>query len=370
METARSPSDFIYQQKEDLGSQHAEPFASGVPQSMKNKLSCSEGQSFGTALGTEQETQFYEYDNSPQYRLNNASQVQISRGTTLYWPASPLSPTTSQPKQQLFADYRSSLQDPWHSPPYVLPPMSYHASPHRPEATLDYQMDCDGQPSGNQPTSYAPGNSHSSIASVVSIASKDSNQIPQVYTAVGRIHELCLRATSTYLSALDANRRARESCSPRPPAPSAPRDDNNPDPDPNGNTGNTGRHTEAPCRQRDDTTNGRFPTPSTSLLKNISIICNQLWTGSQRERLEVLNVEREAAKTMMLLLEWAETVVLGDYDEWALAGEDAFWKVVHAGRHLCDWLGVQESIDAMNELKMQLFGEVGGAREEENASTE
>ncbi|KAK7951867.1 uncharacterized protein PG986_007595 [Apiospora aurea] len=37
-----------------------------------------------------------------------------------------------------------------------------------------------------------------------------------------------------------------------------------------------------------------------------------------------LNVEREAAKTMALLLEWAETVVLGDYDEWALAGEDAF----------------------------------------------
>ncbi|KAK7969804.1 hypothetical protein PG996_001757 [Apiospora saccharicola] len=128
--------------------------------------------------------------------------------------------------------------------------------------------------------------------------------------------------------------------------------------------------TESPCcRQRDDTTNGRCPPPSTSLLKNISIICNQLWTGSQRDRLDVLNMEREAAKTMALLLEWAETVVLGDYDEWALAGLNAFWKVVHAGRHLCDWLGVKENIDAMNELEARLVEEVGGARDEEKAST-
>lgn len=370
MEVVKSPSDFIYQQKEELGSQHAETIAIGVPQSMESKLSCPEGQSVGTAPGTERETQFHGYDNPHQHRLNNDTRAQISRESTPYWSASSMSPTMSQPKQQLFADYRPSLQDSWQSPPYVLPSMPYHASPHRPEANMDYQTDYDSKASEHQPASFTPGNSHSSIASVASIASKDSNQIPQVYTAIGRIHELCLRATSTYLSALDANRRARERCSPSPPASGAlplPDDSNT---NRNVSTGNNGRQTETPCcRQRDDTTNGRSPPPSSSLLKNISIICNQLWTGSQRDRLDVLNVEREAAKTMALLLEWAETVVLGDYDEWALAGGDAFCKVVRAGRHLCDWLGVQESIDTMNELETQLFGEVGGVGGEESAST-
>ncbi|KAK8049133.1 hypothetical protein PG994_010863 [Apiospora phragmitis] len=223
---------------------------------------------------------------------------------------------------------------------------------------MDYQLDCDNPSSDQQPASFAPGTSRSSIGSAASVANGESNQIPQVYIAIGRIHEACLRATSTYLGALDANRRARESCSPLPRTPGALRDDNN------------SNHTKPPFHHQQGDSNRRVPQPSSSLLKNISTICNQLWTGSQRDRLDVLNVEREAAKTMALLLEWAETVVLGDYYEWALAGEDAFWKVVHAGRHLCDWLGVQESIDAMDELETQLVRESGGGTgSEERAST-
>ncbi|KAK7987936.1 Tyrosine-protein phosphatase non-receptor type 9 [Apiospora arundinis] len=218
-------------------------------------------------------------------------------------------------------------------------------------------MDCDGPPSKQQPSSFTPGTRHSSIVSLISHGSGDTNQIPQAYFAIGRIHEICLRATSTYLSAIDMNRRARRSRSPLPTTPSAQLDDNEND----NKICNTSSHTGTSShRQRQsDTTNFQIPQPSSSLLKNTSVICNQLWMGSQRERLDVLNVEREAAKTMALLLEWAETVVLGDYDEWALAGEDAFWKVVHAGRHLCDWLGVQENIDAMNELRTQLNSDIG-----------
>ncbi|KAK8095387.1 hypothetical protein PG999_013409 [Apiospora kogelbergensis] len=224
---------------------------------------------------------------------------------------------------------------------------------------MDYQMDCDGPPSDQQPTTFTPGARHRSIASAASHGSRDSNQVPQVYIAIGRIHEICLRATSIYLSALDANRRARESCPALPTTPRTLFNDNN-----DSSNCNTGSHAGSPCHhpQQDENTTRQIPQPSNSLLKNISIICNQLWKGSQRDRLDVLNVEREAAKTMALLLEWAETVVLGDYDEWALAGEDAFWKVVHAGRHLCDWLGVQESIEAMNELETQLASEVGGIK--------
>ncbi|KAK8056703.1 hypothetical protein PG993_001930 [Apiospora rasikravindrae] len=214
---------------------------------------------------------------------------------------------------------------------------------------MDYQMEC-SHPLGDQPPpSFTPGTSRGSLASVGSVANRESNQIPQVYIAIGKIHEICLRATSTYLGALDANRRARESCSPISQTPNTLRDDKK------------SNHTNPLGHPHQGNSNSRVPQPSSSLLKNVSTICTQLWMGSQRDRLDVLNVEREAAKTMALLLEWAETVVLGDYDEWALAGEDAFWKVVRAGRHLCEWLGVQESIDAMNELQTQLADE-GGTR--------
>ncbi len=41
-----------------------------------------------------------------------------------------------------------------------------------------------------------------------------------------------------------------------------------------------------------------------------------LWTGAQRDRLDVLDVERLAVDAMAGLLSWAETVALGDRDEW------------------------------------------------------
>lgn len=86
-----------------------------------------------------------------------------------------------------------------------------------------------------------------------------------------------------------------------------------------------------------------------------------LWTGSQRDRLHVLNVERLAIESMGRLMHWAETVALSSEDEWRVADDQALWQVLDAGRNLCSWLGVPDAVHAMEALEGEVLGEYGGS---------
>lgn len=85
-----------------------------------------------------------------------------------------------------------------------------------------------------------------------------------------------------------------------------------------------------------------------------------LWAGSQRDRLDVLNVERTTVGIMSHLLCWAETVALGDYDEWQMADEEALLQVLQAGKNLCNWLdvpgGIQDIEDLDNNVAEFVYG--------------
>ncbi|KAI1079413.1 hypothetical protein F5B20DRAFT_543451 [Whalleya microplaca] len=195
----------------------------------------------------------------------------------------------------------------------------------------------------------------------ISIHSSNSEQVHRICTIVRTVHNICLESTKTYLNTHEANRRARASDSP-PLQPS--RSSTTPDDGPaassqgqsspdssNVNSSNGNRPLHYQKNRGNPFARPYIPPPTNSLLKNISGICNMLWTGSQRDRLNVLNVERLAVETMGRLLAWAETVVLGDYDEWVFAEEEALWRVVDAGRNLCAWLGVPDGIRAMEILE-------------------
>ncbi|RYP63829.1 hypothetical protein DL770_009293 [Monosporascus sp. CRB-9-2] len=184
----------------------------------------------------------------------------------------------------------------------------------------------------------------------ISVYGSSAEQSHRVCTAVRTVHDICLQSTQTYLYTHRANRLARGATPPasaNPPPPAA--------------AGDTHRHshtmTTEPPPPRDTTVqaSARIPDPTDSLLQNVSNICTMLWASSQRSRLEVLNVERLAIEDMGNLLGWAETVALGDYDEWR-AAEDAFWYVFEAGRKLCAWLGVADGIQAMATLESDIWG--------------
>ncbi|KAI1373602.1 hypothetical protein F4677DRAFT_211622 [Hypoxylon crocopeplum] len=191
-----------------------------------------------------------------------------------------------------------------------------------------------------------PSDQHSSAAAsstdsrTISIPSNSAESIRQLCAAVHAVHDICLQSSKTYLETHLANHRARasnlsslasrstgcmdgagSSCS---------------------NSSNGGKGKCEDCSP--------IPPSTNSLLKNVSSVCNMLWTVSQRDRLDVLNVERMAVDNMSHLLCWAETVALGDYDEWRLADEEALWQVLEAGRNLCAWLGVPDGIQAMDAL--------------------
>ncbi|RYO96466.1 hypothetical protein DL764_007461 [Monosporascus ibericus] len=184
----------------------------------------------------------------------------------------------------------------------------------------------------------------------ISVYGSSAEQSHRVCTAVRTVHDICLQSTQTYLYTHQANRLARGAT---PPASA--------NPPPPAGAGNSHRHsnfmTTEPPPPRDTTVRApaRIPDPTDSLLQNVSSICTMLWASSQHSRLEVLNVERLAVEDMGNLLGWAETVALGDYDEWR-AAEDAFWCIFEAGRKLCAWLGVADGIQAMAMLESDIWG--------------
>ncbi|ETS86783.1 hypothetical protein PFICI_00611 [Pestalotiopsis fici W106-1] len=191
-----------------------------------------------------------------------------------------------------------------------------------------------------------------------SIYSNASGNFEQFCDALNVVHDICLAATRAHLGSHHANRQARASYS-----------------------GDAGHHRESdnPITVTDNeykqpsvaeglyhgptTSSHAHPVPalnseqatipnvSSSLLKNISSICNMLWAGSQRDRLTVLNVERLAVDNMAKLLSWGETVALHDSDERALGNYETLHRALDAGKNLCAWLGAHESVLEMEELE-------------------
>ncbi|KAF7524294.1 hypothetical protein G7054_g11461 [Neopestalotiopsis clavispora] len=190
-----------------------------------------------------------------------------------------------------------------------------------------------------------------------STCSNASDQIEQLCDALNIVHDICLEATRAYLGSHHANRQARAShsnsdshhCRSEDPITAIDHENKTSDvpEDPyHGPTASSRAH-PVPYQDGSQTT---IPHISSSLLKNISNICNMLWAGSQRDRLTVLNVERLAVDNMAKLLLWGETVVLDDSEGKALNDRETFHRVLDAGKHLCVWLGAQESLRDMEEL--------------------
>ncbi|KAI0140164.1 hypothetical protein F4776DRAFT_580404 [Hypoxylon sp. NC0597] len=180
----------------------------------------------------------------------------------------------------------------------------------------------------------------------LSIHSGNPERTQRICTAVHAVHDICLRSTKTFLDSHLVNRRARVSNSPHGiPPDQLKAETSNTRSGININIDNTwNTHTQNIARSP-------IPLSSNSLLNNISSICTMLWAGSQRDRLDVLNVERAAVENMGRILCWAETVALGDYDEWNMADEEALRQVLEAGRNLCDWLQVPDGIQGMDALE-------------------
>lgn len=210
------------------------------------------------------------------------------------------------------------------------------------------------QHSGNRQTSSATESTLSHHR--FSFCSDTSEQGSQFDDAVGAVHRICLEATKAYLGSHHANRQARAShsgtaghhCESGKSATTPGRDndlrsmagDLNDVPTTSSRPGAIHSHLQAP-----------IPYVSSSLLKNVSGICNMLWVGSQRDRLTVLNVERIAVDNMAKLLSWAEMVALCDYDGWVAGNFDLFHRVLDAGKNLCAWLGVRETLAEMEALE-------------------
>ncbi|KAI1094779.1 hypothetical protein F5B19DRAFT_414801 [Rostrohypoxylon terebratum] len=188
--------------------------------------------------------------------------------------------------------------------------------------------------------------------------SSNSGQSNRICAIVHAVHDICLQSTKTWLDTHLVNRRARASNSSllsdehldfadgvsSPIHPKTERESKN------CFTNSLESRTDIDFRTSRGNISYPFPRPTNSLLKNVSSICNMLWAGSQRDRLDVLNVERTTVGIMNHLLCWSETVALGDYDEWQMADEEALLRVLQAGKNLCNWLDVPDGIQAIGDL--------------------
>ncbi|KAI2463671.1 hypothetical protein F4781DRAFT_440338 [Annulohypoxylon bovei var. microspora] len=189
-----------------------------------------------------------------------------------------------------------------------------------------------------------------------SIHSSSSERADQVCATVQAVHDVCLQSTKTWLDTHLVNRRARASDSPllsgQHAAPTST----------DGISPHDQLRADSGCDEGGSSGSYDPIPPSTnSLLKNVSSICGMLWAGSQRDRLDVLNVERATVGTMSRLLCWAETVALGDYDERAIADGEALGRVMQAGRSLCGWLDVPDGVRAMEVLDGDVMGSGSGS---------
>ncbi|KAF3059367.1 hypothetical protein GL218_05063 [Daldinia childiae] len=200
----------------------------------------------------------------------------------------------------------------------------------------------------------------------VSIPSSSTGPIMNTYATARTVHDICLQATRTYLDTHIANRRARAAsqgwsmaCN----GSSSRGSSNGTSTNNSSNTtdsSNNNSNNNNICTHNFTFNSNAIPPSTPSLLLNTSSICSMLWTGSQRDRLHVLNVERLAIESMGRLMHWAETVALSSEDEWRVADEQALWQALDAGRNLCSWLGVPDAMHAMEALEGEVMEEYGG----------
>ncbi|KAI1467362.1 uncharacterized protein F4812DRAFT_459467 [Daldinia caldariorum] len=232
-------------------------------------------------------------------------------------------------------------------PPWLSPP-----SGHSPDSTLPHSSASISTPTDNLNRASSLAASSSRTVSIPSNSNSSSSsstrRFVNICAAIRAVHDICLQSTRTYIDTHIANRRARAAsqgwstvC----------RD--------SGSGSGSGSRSSRTGSHSNSTTHTAIPPSTPSLLLNTSSICSMLWSGSQRDRLHVLNVERLAIETMGRLMRWAETVTLGEWDEWQGAEEQTLWQVLEAGRHLCDWLGVPDAIQAMEVLECEVLGEYG-----------
>ncbi|OTB16068.1 hypothetical protein K445DRAFT_22383 [Daldinia sp. EC12] len=203
--------------------------------------------------------------------------------------------------------------------------------------------------SHNRTSSLAASSSRTvsipSNSTISSSSSSSTRRFVNICATIRAIHDICLQSTRTYIDTHIANRRARAAsqgwsmvCH---------------------GSGSSGSSAGTSNATTNTTTHSAIPPSTPSLLLNTSSICSMLWSGSQRDRLHVLNVERLAIETMGRLMRWAETVTLGEWDEWQGADEQVLWQVLEAGRHLCSWLGVPDAIQAIEALEGEILGDYG-----------
>ncbi|KAI1650552.1 uncharacterized protein F4817DRAFT_264256 [Daldinia loculata] len=199
----------------------------------------------------------------------------------------------------------------------------------------------------------------------VSIPSSSTGPIMNICATARAVHDICLQATRTYLDTHIANRRARaasQGWSMACHGSGSGSSSNGASTNNSSNTANSSNNNNNNAYTHDSASSSNAIPPSTqSLLLNTSSICSMLWTGSQRDRLHVLNVERLAIESMGRLMHWAETVALSSEDEWRVADDQALWQVLDAGRNLCSWLGVPDAVHAMEALEGEVLGEYGGS---------
>jgi hypothetical protein len=159
-----------------------------------------------------------------------------------------------------------------------------------------------------------------------------------LYTAAYVAHDACLEATKKYISAHRINYQVRRRSNPHTMRPQA--------------LDSPYRWAPYPgCRNYGSRKLSDVPEATDSLLSNISSICQMIWSRSQRDRLHVLGTERMAVENMGCLLEWGETIVLGDIDEWNMSDEAAVRRFITAGQNLCAWLGDDEGVATIGSQK-------------------
>ncbi|KAI1807691.1 hypothetical protein F4811DRAFT_449447 [Daldinia bambusicola] len=226
-------------------------------------------------------------------------------------------------------------------PPWLSPP-----SGHSPDSALPHSHASVSTPTDNRNRASSLAVSSSRTVSVPSNNSSSSStrRFVNICAAIRAVHDICLQSTRTYIDTHIANRRARAASRGLSTA---------------CHESGNGSGSSRAGSPSNSTTHMAIPPSTSSLLLNTSSICSMLWSGSQRDRLHVLNVERLAIETMGRLMHWAETVTLGEWDEWQGADEQALWRVLEAGRHLCDWLGVPDAIQAMEALEGEVLREYG-----------
>ena len=146
---------------------------------------------------------------------------------------------------------------------------------------------------------------------------------------LAEVHDICLQATRAYLVTHAINSQVRNRQPPR-------------------------------SSYADVVVGRHVPVPEATecLLLNISNICSVLWSRSQNERASLPGAERVAIENMGFLVEWAETVVLGQTDEWEDASdEEDVRQAMVAARNLCAWLGDREGLCVLDDLHDELLAD-------------